>query len=102
MRLSYRIPHAGNLHGFAGYFEAHLYGTVGLSIHPERMQMISPDMMSWFPLFFPIKVSVSPYPTNSKYMLTTIACRTRCTCLLAPSSMLYLATHRPSIPQGLV
>ncbi len=28
-RLSYRIPHAGTLHGFAGYFEAHLYGSVG-------------------------------------------------------------------------
>jgi type II protein arginine methyltransferase len=58
-RLSYRIPHAGTLHGLAGYFEAHLYGSVGLSIHPERMQMISPDMMSWFPLFFPIRVSLS-------------------------------------------
>jgi hypothetical protein len=49
MHLSFRIPTAGTLHGLAGYFEAHLYGNVGLSIHPERMSMISPDMMSWFP-----------------------------------------------------
>ncbi|KAJ9115298.1 hypothetical protein QFC20_001166 [Naganishia adeliensis] len=53
--LSFRIPTAGTLHGLAGYFEAHLYGNVGLSIHPERMSMISPDMMSWFPLYFPLK-----------------------------------------------
>lgn len=53
--LTYRIPHAGALHGLAGYFEAHLYGDVGLSIHPEKMQYISPEMMSWFPLFFPFK-----------------------------------------------
>ncbi|KAJ9098885.1 hypothetical protein QFC19_006223 [Naganishia cerealis] len=54
-QLTFRIPTAGTLHGLAGYFEAHLYGNVGLSIHPERMGMISPDMMSWFPLFFPLK-----------------------------------------------
>ena len=57
--LSFRIPNAGTMHGLAGYFEAHLYGNIGLSIHPERMSMISPDMMSWFPLFFPFKVSIS-------------------------------------------
>lgn len=57
--LTFRIPHAGALHGLAGYFEAHLYGDVGLSIHPEKMQYVSPEMMSWFPLFFPFKVSRS-------------------------------------------
>jgi hypothetical protein len=40
----------------SGYFEAHLYGTVGLSIHPDRQHIISPEMLSWFPLFFPFKV----------------------------------------------
>ncbi len=34
-----------------------LYGNVGISIHPERMALISKDMLSWFPLFFPLKVS---------------------------------------------
>jgi type II protein arginine methyltransferase len=42
--------------GLAGYFEAVLYGNIGLSIHPERKDEISKDMLSWFPLFFPFKV----------------------------------------------
>ncbi len=33
-----------------------LYGNVGISIHPERMALISKDMLSWFPLFIPLKV----------------------------------------------
>lgn len=45
--------------GFAGYFEAVLYDTVGLSIHPERKDKISRDMLSWFPIYFPVRVSCS-------------------------------------------
>ena len=55
-KLTFHIPHAGVLHGFGGYFEAVLYGNVGISIHPERMDMISKDMLSWFPLYFPLQV----------------------------------------------
>lgn len=55
--LTFHIPHAGVLHGLAGYFEAVLYGSIGLSIHPERMESISKDMLSWFPIFFPFRVS---------------------------------------------
>lgn len=55
-RLTFNIPHAGVLHGLAGYFEACLYGDVGLSIHPDRKDAISPNMLSWFPIFFPFKV----------------------------------------------
>ncbi|KAG2017899.1 shk1 kinase-binding protein 1 [Coprinopsis cinerea AmutBmut pab1-1] len=54
-KLRFYIPHAGVLHGLAGYFEAVLYGNVGLSIHPQRKDQISKDMLSWFPLFFPFK-----------------------------------------------
>lgn len=57
--LPFWIPHAGVLHGLAGYFEAVLYGNIGLSTHPERKHEISKDMLSWFPLFFPFKVSLS-------------------------------------------
>jgi type II protein arginine methyltransferase len=57
-KLKFHIPHAGVLHGLAGYFEAVLYGNVGLSIHPHRKERISKDMLSWFPLFFPLKVRV--------------------------------------------
>lgn len=56
-RRTFRIPHAGIMHGLAGYFEACLYGDVGLSIHPQRKDDISPNMLSWFPIFFPFKVS---------------------------------------------
>lgn len=54
--LNFHIPHAGVLHGLAGYFEAILYGSVGLSIHPQRKDYISKDMISWFPMYFPFKV----------------------------------------------
>lgn len=57
-KLNFYIPHAGVLHGFAGYFEAVLYRNIGLSIHPHRKEEISKDMLSWFPLFFPLKASV--------------------------------------------
>ncbi|ORY29011.1 PRMT5 arginine-N-methyltransferase-domain-containing protein [Naematelia encephala] len=53
--LTFSIPHAAPLHGLAGYFEAHLYANVGLSIHPDNAHRVSPDMFSWFPLFFPFK-----------------------------------------------
>ena len=59
--LSFQIPHAGVLHGFAGYFEALLYDNVGLSIHPENMDRVCKDMLSWFPCFFPIKVRYPSY-----------------------------------------
>jgi protein arginine N-methyltransferase 5 len=40
-----------NQTGFAGYFSAKLYGDVELSILPRTH---SPDMYSWFPIYFPI------------------------------------------------
>lgn len=40
------------LHGFSGYFEAVLYNDINLSIEPSTH---SPEMFSWFPIFFPIK-----------------------------------------------
>ncbi|KAH7106503.1 PRMT5-domain-containing protein [Auriculariales sp. MPI-PUGE-AT-0066] len=53
--LNFHIPHAGVLHGFGGWFEAVLYADVGLSIHPDRMHHISPNMISWFPFFIPLR-----------------------------------------------
>nr|WJH19585.1 Protein arginine N-methyltransferase 5 [Euglena gracilis] len=40
------------IHGFAGYFEAQLYGDVTLSILPATH---TTDMFSWFPILFPVK-----------------------------------------------
>lgn len=44
------------LHGFSGYFKAVLYDNITLSIEPSTH---SPEMFSWFPIFFPIKVSLT-------------------------------------------
>ncbi|KAL8932222.1 MAG: hypothetical protein Q9216_006919, partial [Gyalolechia sp. 2 TL-2023] len=54
-RLTFPTPHRGVCHGLAGYFEATLYGDVELSTHPLTMGGKSPDMMSWFPIYFPLK-----------------------------------------------
>ncbi|KAL1673674.1 PRMT5 arginine-N-methyltransferase-domain-containing protein [Schizophyllum commune] len=64
-KLRFHIPHAGVMHGLAGYFEAVLYGTIGLSIHPERKDHVSKDMLSWFPLFFPFREPLY-LPSNSE------------------------------------
>ncbi|KAH7347879.1 arginine N-methyltransferase skb1 [Plectosphaerella cucumerina] len=52
----------GVIHGLAGYFESILYAPrkgdaepVEISTHPERIDKKSKDMISWFPIFFPIK-----------------------------------------------
>ncbi|KAI0001496.1 PRMT5 arginine-N-methyltransferase-domain-containing protein [Russula compacta] len=67
--LTFRIPHAGVLHGLAGYFEAVLYGDIGLSIHPDRKEHISKDMLSWFPLFFPLREPLY-LPSNSELQVS--------------------------------
>ncbi|RXK42065.1 protein arginine N-methyltransferase 5 [Tremella mesenterica] len=67
--MSFHIPHAGPLHGLAGYFEAHLYGNIGLSIHPENMSLVSPDMFSWFPLFFPF-IEPLHLPSNCELVVS--------------------------------
>lgn len=43
------------LTGFAGYFETVLYKDVMLSINPQTH---SPNMVSWFPIMFPLPVSM--------------------------------------------
>lgn len=60
-RLNFNAQGPGVCHGIAGYFETVLYsgpgGTVELSTNPVTMEEKSKDMISWFPIFFPIKVS---------------------------------------------
>ncbi|KAK5997240.1 Protein arginine N-methyltransferase skb1 [Cladobotryum mycophilum] len=54
----------GVTHGLAGYFESTLYESqteankgkkVEISIHPEGIDQKSKDMISWFPIFFPLR-----------------------------------------------
>jgi type II protein arginine methyltransferase len=52
----FRCLKRGVCHGLAGYFEAVLYGDVELSTRPDTMERKSPNMISWFPIFFPLKV----------------------------------------------
>ena len=44
------------INGIAGYFEAVLYKDVELSTRPDQIGLKSPEMISWFPAYFPLKV----------------------------------------------
>ena len=63
-QLRFGCKSRGVCHGLAGYFETVLYEgsrarngeEVELSTNPETMEMKSKDMISWFPIFFPLKV----------------------------------------------
>lgn len=55
-RLTFRTRDRGVCHGLAGYFETVLYPGVELSTNPLTMEEKSAQMMSWFPIFFPLKV----------------------------------------------
>ena len=68
--LSFACARRGVCHGLAGYFETVLYGgpagRVELSINPTTMADKSRDMISWFPVFFPLQVRASPATTSSR------------------------------------
>lgn len=62
-RLTFTAKHRGICHGLAGYFETVLYAstrpggrTIELSTNPVTMDAKSKDMISWFPIWFPLKV----------------------------------------------
>ena len=60
-RLKFNLRDRAVCHGLAGYFEATLYPGVELSTNPLTMDEKSPEMMSWFPIFFPLKVCPSHF-----------------------------------------
>ena len=55
-RLTFPTQNRGVCHGLAGYFETLLYGDVELSTNPVTMEKKSASMISWFPIYFPLKV----------------------------------------------
>ena len=57
-RLAFPIQDRAVCHGIAGYFEAVLYPGIELSTNPLTMAEKSPDMTSWFPIFYPLKVGI--------------------------------------------
>ncbi|KAI9744940.1 MAG: methyltransferase protein [Claussenomyces sp. TS43310] len=62
-RIKFVCKERGVVHGLAGYFEAVLYDggaqgvgkVVELSTRPDTIQQKSKDMISWFPIYFPLK-----------------------------------------------
>ncbi len=56
--LSFPVPNRGTCHGLAGYFETVLYRGVELSTNPNTMDQKSEGMISWFPIYFPLKVRI--------------------------------------------
>ncbi|XP_058222514.1 protein arginine N-methyltransferase 1.5 [Rhododendron vialii] len=61
-KLQFEIPHDSGsvmVHGFAGYFDATLYEDVHLGIEPSTA---TPNMFSWFPIFFPLRTPVCVRP----------------------------------------
>ena len=57
-RLEFPTRDRGVCHGLAGYFESVLYPGVELSTNPNTMEAKSDGMISWFPIFFPLKVCI--------------------------------------------
>lgn len=61
-RLKFVCKDRTTIHGLAGYFESVLYASgessVELSTRPDTIDIKSKDMMSWFPIYFPLKVNI--------------------------------------------
>ncbi|KAH8601327.1 PRMT5 arginine-N-methyltransferase-domain-containing protein [Bisporella sp. PMI_857] len=69
-RLTFVCKDRGVVNGLAGYFEAVLYdggtgGKVELSTRPDTIDLKSKDMISWFPIFFPLKTPLY-FPDDSE------------------------------------
>ncbi|XP_057333940.1 protein arginine N-methyltransferase 5 [Microplitis mediator] len=58
-KKTFTVEQNSVLHGFVGYFDVVLYENITLSIVPETH---SPGMLSWFPIFFPIR---EPIPVKT-------------------------------------
>ncbi|KAI1305513.1 methyltransferase-like protein [Xylaria venustula] len=80
--LTFVCRSRGVIHGLAGYFEAVLYASqveeagddgerpmVELSTLPENIDRKSKDMVSWFPIFFPLKQPLY-FPSDSELEVT--------------------------------
>ena len=68
-KVKFSIQNRGICHGLAGYFESVLYASTGgekveLSTNPITMEAKSCDMISWFPIFFPLKVRLRDRPIS--------------------------------------
>jgi protein arginine N-methyltransferase 5 len=78
-KTTFKVPRRGVVHGLAGYFESVLYGDVELSTRPDTIDQKSKDMISWFPIFFPLKVIYQPTFAIRGLRLTVITDTIICT-----------------------
>ena len=74
-QLTFPCTSRGVCHGLAGYFETTLYSSntpdvpiVELSTNPITMAIKSADMISWFPIFFPLKTPLK-FPDESELVV---------------------------------
>ncbi|KIV87234.1 hypothetical protein PV11_02792 [Exophiala sideris] len=67
--LTFSVPNRGTCHGLAGYFETVLYRGVELSTNPNTMDAKSEGMISWFPIYFPLKAPLT-VPDNAELSVT--------------------------------
>lgn len=49
---TFKIRHKTVIHGISGFFTAKLYKDIEISMRPDNH---TPDLISWFPLFFPLE-----------------------------------------------
>jgi len=75
-QLTFPCASRGACHGLAGYFETTLYSSqtgdapiIELSTNPVTMAAKSADMISWFPIFFPLKTPLN-FPDESELVVS--------------------------------
>ncbi|KAI5298868.1 methyltransferase protein [Ascosphaera atra] len=68
-RMTFPCRDRAVCHGLAGYFESVLYKGVEISTNPVTMDEKSKDMISWFPIYFPLKTPLT-VPPNSEVAVT--------------------------------
>lgn len=61
--ISWEVKQDNVIHGFGGYFDCSLYGQENISIVPRTHSV---GMISWFPVFIPIKVNISESILNTR------------------------------------
>lgn len=58
-KMTFPCSGRGVCHGLGGYFEAILYPGIELSTNPVSMDTKSAGMISWFPIYFPLRVCMA-------------------------------------------
>lgn len=68
--LTWDVKQDNVMHGFGGYFDCTLYENEMISIVPSTH---SPGMISWFPVFIPIKVCIIYAIFTIKQIICTVS-----------------------------